>query len=63
MLDRNRISAAVQAALAYIGDADNRRTPLRDFLLMLKTDLKWHDDDVAIVQSRVLRSLAQRAWA
>lgn len=63
MLDRTRISAAVHAALAFIGEAEDRRKPLRDFLSMLKRDLKWKDEDITTVQSRVLRSLAQRAWA
>lgn len=63
MLDRIRISGAVNAALQFIGDADDRRTLLRDFLSMLKKDLKWNDEDIAFVQSRVLRSLAQKTWA
>lgn len=62
MLDRVRISAAVQNALAFIGEADDRRTLLREFLATLKADRKWNDE-IATVQSRVLRSLAQKAWA
>ena len=63
MLDRIRISAAVQAALELIGDADDRRVLLREFLSRLKADPRWSEDDVITVQSRVLRSLAQKAWA
>jgi len=63
MLDRVRITAAVQRALEFIGDADDRRTLLREFLAQLKADPRWNDDEVVTVQSRVLRSLAQKAWA
>jgi hypothetical protein len=63
MLDRVRITNAVNAALQVIGDAEDRRKPMRDFLSMLKKDLRWSDEDIVTVQSRVLRSLAQRAYA
>lgn len=63
MLDRIRITAAVHHALEFIGDADDRRTLLREFLAKLKADPRWNDDEIATVQSRVLRSLAQKAWA
>lgn len=63
MLDRVRISAAVENALEFIGDADDRRKLLREFLSRLKEDSRWSEDEIITVQSRVLRSLAQKAWA
>ena len=63
MLDRVRITNAVNDALEFIGDAEDRRQPLRDFLSELRKDLKWTEEDIVTVQSRVLRSLAQRAYA
>jgi len=59
MLDEGKLAAAVQDALRFVGNGQDRLVRLLEYLAQLEADPRWTKAEIAAFHTRIMQSLAK----